>query len=112
MTLKILTALAGAPVGGAETFFVSLTCALKNAGLDATEQSQVSLVHQCSRLERLPRPLAAHARRRHLPQIIVDEGEQPRAGGVIPAGHGGENSRHVRHGLPRYSDHGSQIVSL
>ena len=34
MTLRILTVLAGAPVGGAETFFVSLTCALKNAGLD------------------------------------------------------------------------------
>jgi glycosyltransferase involved in cell wall biosynthesis len=33
MTLKILTVLAGAPVGGAETFFVSLTCALAKAGL-------------------------------------------------------------------------------
>jgi glycosyltransferase involved in cell wall biosynthesis len=33
MTLKILTVLAGGPVGGAETFFVSLTCALKRAGL-------------------------------------------------------------------------------
>jgi len=34
MTLKVLTVLAGAPVGGAETFFVSLTAALANAGLD------------------------------------------------------------------------------
>jgi glycosyltransferase involved in cell wall biosynthesis len=34
MTLKILTVLAGAPVGGAERFFVSLTCALKKTGLD------------------------------------------------------------------------------
>ena len=34
MTLRVLTTLAGAPVGGAETFFVSLTCALKRAGLD------------------------------------------------------------------------------
>lgn len=34
MTLKILTVLAGAPVGGAETFFVSLTTALARAGLD------------------------------------------------------------------------------
>jgi glycosyltransferase involved in cell wall biosynthesis len=34
MTLKVLTVLAGASVGGAETFFVSLTCALAKAGLD------------------------------------------------------------------------------
>lgn len=34
MTLRILTVLAGAEVGGAETFFVSLTGALKRAGLD------------------------------------------------------------------------------
>lgn len=34
MTLKVLTVLAGASVGGAETFFVSLTVALANAGLD------------------------------------------------------------------------------
>ena len=33
MTPKILTVLAGAPVGGAETFFVSLTRALARAGL-------------------------------------------------------------------------------
>jgi glycosyltransferase involved in cell wall biosynthesis len=33
MTLKVLTVLAGAKVGGAETFFVSLTSALKRAGL-------------------------------------------------------------------------------
>jgi len=34
MTLKVLTVLAGAPVGGAETFFVSLTRALARGGLD------------------------------------------------------------------------------
>src|SRR5882762_2023658 len=34
MTLKVLTVLAGAPVGGAETFFVSLSAALARAGLD------------------------------------------------------------------------------
>ena len=34
MTLKVLTVLAGASVGGAETFFVSLTTALAGAGLD------------------------------------------------------------------------------
>jgi glycosyltransferase involved in cell wall biosynthesis len=34
MTLKVLTVLAGASVGGAETFFVSLTSALARAGLD------------------------------------------------------------------------------
>ena len=34
MTLKVITVLAGAPVGGAETFFVSLTTALARAGLD------------------------------------------------------------------------------
>ena len=34
MALKILTVLAGASVGGAETFFVSLTVALARAGLD------------------------------------------------------------------------------
>src|SRR5215471_834791 len=34
MTLKVLTVLAGAPVGGAETFFVSLSRALERAGLD------------------------------------------------------------------------------
>jgi len=34
MALKVLTVLAGASVGGAETFFVSLTCALAKAGLD------------------------------------------------------------------------------
>ena len=34
MTLKVLTVLAGASVGGAETFFVSLTRALAKAGLD------------------------------------------------------------------------------
>jgi glycosyltransferase involved in cell wall biosynthesis len=34
MALKILTVLAGASVGGAETFFVSLTTALARAGLD------------------------------------------------------------------------------
>jgi glycosyltransferase involved in cell wall biosynthesis len=34
MTLRILTVLAGARVGGAETFFVSLTCALRKAGLE------------------------------------------------------------------------------
>jgi glycosyltransferase involved in cell wall biosynthesis len=34
MTLKVLTVLAGASVGGAETFFVSLTLALAKAGLD------------------------------------------------------------------------------
>lgn len=34
MTLKVLTVLAGASVGGAETFFVSLTTALARAGLD------------------------------------------------------------------------------
>ena len=34
MTLKVLTVLAGAPVGGAETFFVSLSTALARAGLD------------------------------------------------------------------------------
>src|ERR1051326_782130 len=34
MALKILTMLAGASVGGAETFFVSLTLALARAGLD------------------------------------------------------------------------------
>ena len=34
MTLKVLTVLAGASVGGAETFFVSLTGALAKAGLD------------------------------------------------------------------------------
>jgi glycosyltransferase involved in cell wall biosynthesis len=33
MALKILTVLAGASVGGAETFFVSLTAALKRSGL-------------------------------------------------------------------------------
>jgi glycosyltransferase involved in cell wall biosynthesis len=33
MTLKVLTVLAGASVGGAETFFVSLTCALAKAGV-------------------------------------------------------------------------------
>jgi glycosyltransferase involved in cell wall biosynthesis len=34
MSLKVLTALAGAPVGGAEAFYVTLTCALARAGLD------------------------------------------------------------------------------
>jgi len=34
MTLKILTVLAGASVGGAETFFTTLTAALARAGLD------------------------------------------------------------------------------
>jgi glycosyltransferase involved in cell wall biosynthesis len=34
MTLKVLTVLAGASLGGAETFFVSLTRALAKAGLD------------------------------------------------------------------------------
>ena len=34
MTLKVLTVLAGASVGGAETLFVSLTTALARAGLD------------------------------------------------------------------------------
>jgi len=34
MPLKILTVMAGASVGGAETFFVSLTLALSRAGLD------------------------------------------------------------------------------
>jgi glycosyltransferase involved in cell wall biosynthesis len=34
MALKVLTVLAGAPVGGAETFFVSLTSALAKAGLE------------------------------------------------------------------------------
>ena len=34
MALKILTVLAGASVGGAETFFVSLTAALSRAGAD------------------------------------------------------------------------------
>jgi glycosyltransferase involved in cell wall biosynthesis len=34
MALKVLTVLAGASVGGAETFFVSLTTALARAGLD------------------------------------------------------------------------------
>src|SRR4029450_10313153 len=34
MTLRILTLLAGAEVGGAETFFISLTTALARAGLD------------------------------------------------------------------------------
>jgi glycosyltransferase involved in cell wall biosynthesis len=34
MALKILTVLAGAPVGGAETFFVSLTTALARAGVE------------------------------------------------------------------------------
>ncbi len=34
MAVKILTVLAGAPTGGAETFFVSLTTALHRAGLD------------------------------------------------------------------------------
>ena len=34
MTLKVLTVLAGASVGGAETFFVSLTCALAKTGLN------------------------------------------------------------------------------
>jgi glycosyltransferase involved in cell wall biosynthesis len=34
MTLKVLTVLAGAPVGGAEMFFVSLSAALARAGLD------------------------------------------------------------------------------
>src|SRR5262245_5097310 len=34
MALKVLTVLAGAVVGGAETFFVSLTCALARAGLE------------------------------------------------------------------------------
>jgi len=34
MTLRVLTVLAGASVGGAETFFVSLSTALKRAGLD------------------------------------------------------------------------------
>src|SRR5262249_3663976 len=34
MALKILTVLAGASVGGAETFFVSLTLALARAGLE------------------------------------------------------------------------------
>ena len=33
MTLKILTVLAGAPVGGAETFFVSLSRTLKRSGM-------------------------------------------------------------------------------
>ena len=34
MALKILTTMAGAAVGGAETFFVTLTTAFKRAGLD------------------------------------------------------------------------------
>jgi len=34
MALKVLTVLAGASVGGAETFFVSLTCALAKTGLN------------------------------------------------------------------------------
>ena len=34
MALKILTTMAGAAVGGAETFFVTLTTALKRAGLE------------------------------------------------------------------------------
>ena len=52
MTLKILTVLAGAPVGGAETFFVSLTTALARAGLDvrsvlkANEAREASLAGQ------------------------------------------------------------------
>lgn len=48
--MKILTVLAGAQAGGAETFFVSLTLALKRAGLDvrsviktnASRQSQLA----------------------------------------------------------------------
>ena len=52
MTLKVLTVLAGASVGGAETFFVSLTCALAKAGLNlrsvlkANEDRQAALAGQ------------------------------------------------------------------
>src|SRR5262245_45287403 len=52
MALKVLTVLAGASVGGAETFFVSLTSALAKAGLDvravlkANESREIALAAQ------------------------------------------------------------------
>jgi glycosyltransferase involved in cell wall biosynthesis len=52
MTPRILTVLAGAPVGGAETFFVSLTVALRRAGLDVhsvlkpNEERETALAEQ------------------------------------------------------------------
>src|SRR5688572_10129179 len=52
MTLRVITVLAGAPVGGAETFFVSLTTALARAGLDvrsvlkANRDRQAALAEQ------------------------------------------------------------------
>ena len=56
MALKILTMLAGASVGGAETFFVSLTLALARAGL----QVQSVLKPNAARQEALARAGMGH----------------------------------------------------
>jgi hypothetical protein len=60
MTLRVFTVLAGASVGGAETFFVSLTVALKAAGpevrsvLKANRDRETALAfrHQAALLRR------------------------------------------------------------
>jgi hypothetical protein len=39
-------------------------------------ESEVSLVDQCSRLERVPGILLGHPRGGELPQLVVDEREQ------------------------------------
>ena len=46
MALKILTMLAGASVGGAETFFVSLTLALARVGLDVSSVLKPNALRQ------------------------------------------------------------------
>ena len=46
MALKILTMLAGASVGGAETFFVSLTLALARAGLEVRSVLKANALRQ------------------------------------------------------------------
>jgi|SRR6185295_8689726 len=48
MVLKVLTVLAGAAVGGAETFFVSLSCALERAGLDVRSLVKPNLAREAS----------------------------------------------------------------
>src|SRR5262245_38098381 len=56
MALKILTMLAGASVGGAETFFVSLTLALARAGLEV----HTVLKPNAARQQSLARARVAH----------------------------------------------------
>lgn len=51
MALKILTTMAGAAVGGAETFFVTLTTALKRAGLEVRSVLKSSKVREAAFLE-------------------------------------------------------------